>query len=143
MKTSAQSTDAWNTADPIRRSLRHRGALIAMAFFAACTCGRAADREMIGAECTQTAECENELLTCLTQFSGGYCGKAGCAGDVDCPPGSRCVNHLGTNFCFLECLDKPECNVNRSVANEANCSSSITRVDSGGWKACVPPSSGL
>ena len=37
-----------------------------------------ADRVGVGAECTQSAECESAdedvTLECLTQFAGGYCG---------------------------------------------------------------------
>ena len=48
----------------------------------------------------------------------------------------------GTNYCFLVCNEKEDCNQNRSGENEANCSSNITRVGGGSEKACVPPSSG-
>ena len=83
-------------------------------------------------------------LQCLTQFTGGYCGLEGCEGDVNCPEGSRCVAHTdANNYCFRVCQDKPECNRNRSVENEANCSANIVFVDEPqDRKACVPPSSG-
>ena len=84
-------------------------------------------------------------LECLTQFKGGYCGLEGCQGDVDCPEGSACVTHSdGKNYCFRERLDKPDCNLNRSVENESNCVGSIAFVDPrNDRKACEPPSSGL
>lgn len=108
-----------------------------------------ADRIGVGAECTEAAECESPdddiTLECLTQFTGGYCGLQGCTGDTDCPEGSACIAHTdGANYCFRICQDKPECNRNRSMANEANCSSNIDFVDGKQErKACVPPSSGL
>jgi hypothetical protein len=117
--------------------------VLALGLLAACSCGPDADRLRIGAECSQTAQCENEELSCLTAFRGGYCGASGCAADVDCPEGARCVTVGATNYCFRECVDKAECNAHRSVQNESNCSSNITRVQGGNWKACVPPSSGL
>lgn len=107
-----------------------------------------ADRIGVGAECTTNEDCppQDELeLACLTQFKGGYCGRVDCTGDVDCPEGSACVTHQedGTNYCFRECQDKPDCNQNRSVENEANCVGSIDFVDPRNErKACEPPSSG-
>ena len=108
-----------------------------------------ADRIGVGAQCTASAECESAdeevELVCLTQFTGGYCGLEGCAGDVDCPEGSGCVTHDdGNNYCFRLCVDKPDCNHNREEANWANCVGSITFVDDrNDRKACEPPSSGL
>lgn len=103
-------------------------------------CGSDADDVMIGAECTSAGECDNEELTCLTQFKGGYCGAAQCTANADCPEDSACVNHEGANYCFRTCVDKAECNENRSTENEANCSSSVTFAEGGTGKACVPPS---
>lgn len=106
-----------------------------------------ADRLGVGAECDPTDDlCDEETAqVCLTQFTGGYCGIVGCASDLDCPEASGCVMHDdGANYCFRVCSDKSECNVNRSVDNEANCSSNVTFVDGAqGRKACVPPSSGI
>ncbi len=132
---------------------------ILVLFIAACSsigCGDSseteADRIGVGAECNESAECESSdediMLECLTQFTGGYCGLEGCAEDADCPEGSACVTHDDgsgeANYCFRVCLNKPECNGNRSLENESNCSSNIVFVeDRGERKACVPPSSGL
>lgn len=110
-----------------------------------------ADRIGVGAECTASAECDSpdeEIeLECLTLFAGGYCGLKDCTGDVDCPEGSACVTHTdGVNYCFRDCTEgnKPECNRNRSLENEANCVGSIDFVDlRNDRKACEPPSSGL
>jgi len=104
-----------------------------------------AQRSGIGAACTVgvDTECRQDVapLRCLN-FKGGYCGLEGCTRAEDCPLGSACVAHDdGKNYCFLVCIDKPECNLTRPLEVEANCSSSITFVGAGnGKKACVPPS---
>ena len=47
------------------------------------------------------------------------------------------------NYCFLICNDKPDCNPNRTVDNESNCTSSIAFVDdANSRKVCNPPSAG-
>ncbi len=97
----------------------------------------------VGAACANDMDCYvgDTQLQCLA-FKGGYCGLEGCTQDAECPPGSMCVTHDdGHNYCFLVCLDKPECNYTRPVEIEANCSSSIDPVEGKqGSKACVPPS---
>ncbi len=103
------------------------------------------DRIGIGGECTITDECNQSIdtLTCLTVFKGGYCGKADCQSNFDCPEGSICVNHEGSNYCFRSCADKLECNSNRTAENESNCSSSFDlaeKSDTTSLKACIPPS---
>ncbi len=106
-----------------------------------CACGGDANDQRLGATCTAAGECQNNALTCLTQFKGGYCGAEGCTKNADCPEGSMCVTHTDQkNYCFLVCTDKSQCNTNRPVDVEANCSSNITRVEGGSFKACVPPS---
>ncbi len=110
---------------------------------AAAACGSNADALGVGAQCTMTSECNTDQKeVCLTQFKGGYCGLEGCAHDTDCPTDSACVMHTdGNNYCFRICATKDDCNANRDAVNEANCSSSVTFVDSqNGTKACVPPS---
>ncbi len=106
--------------------------------------GSDADYLGVGAECDTTEDCSEEDQSCLTQFKGGYCGIVDCEHDVDCPEDSACIAHTdGTNYCFRTCVDKPDCNANRSEDNWSNCSSSVTFVDGDeGRKACVPPSSG-
>jgi hypothetical protein len=100
----------------------------------------------VGAECTtatQDRDCNPvQGQTCLTQFKGGYCGEQNCTQDEDCLPGSACVEHEGSNYCFLICIDKLDCNATRSFANEANCSSNIKFIEGkdSGVKVCVPPS---
>lgn len=96
----------------------------------------------VGAQCELSTDCDEETQECLLDFKGGYCGVKDCTGDVECPEGSRCVAHDdGTNYCFLICTDKVQCNVNRDVENEANCSSSVTFVEEPqDVKACIPPS---
>ncbi len=113
-----------------------------------------ANQKGVGAQCTASNECLNgvmdgedimedaEFQQCLTEFSGGYCGVKDCQSHSDCPQGSLCVVHdNGSNYCFLTCDDKLDCNIHRSAANEANCVSSVVFVDdSFTSKACVPPS---
>jgi hypothetical protein len=85
-------------------------------------------------------------LSCLTQFTDGYCAIPDCESDLDCPDGSTCVAHDdGSNYCFRECTDKAECNANREGAAEANCSANFDYADPAddeGQKACIPSSSG-
>jgi hypothetical protein len=102
--------------------------------------GSEAQRRGVGAACGADTGCQAGL-TCLA-FKGGYCGLAGCQSNATCPAGSACVAHTdGKNYCFLVCTDKPTCNLYRSVAVEANCSSTATFVDANfSAKACVPPS---
>jgi hypothetical protein len=130
----------------------HFAILLALACGVACGdddgAGTQADRLGVGAECSSDDDClQSEedggiSQSCLTQFKGGYCGLEDCQEDTDCPQGSACVAHDdGNNYCFRICADKPECNLNRSAENEANCSSSIDWADGqGSGKACVPPS---
>ena len=106
-------------------------------------CGSPAQQAGVGRACASDDDCAEDNA-CL-DFAGGYCGLADCDGDDDCPGGSACVAHDdGERYCFLTCLDKPECNGGRDAEEESNCSSKITFVDEqqGGVKACVPPSSG-
>ena len=104
-----------------------------------CCGGGNADDLGIGAQCANTDECA-AAQTCLS-FKGGYCGVSGCTHDVDCPVNSACIAHDdGIKYCFRTCATKTDCNANRDVANEANCSSSSVFVDpAAGRKACTPP----
>ena len=112
-----------------------------------CSCGGGSEaiRRGVGAECNASLTCSEADQVCLTEFKGGYCGRSACLHDADCPQGSACVTDDGqVNYCFLVCLDKPECNGGRDAEEESNCSSNITFVDEqdDNIKACVPPSSG-
>lgn len=112
-----------------------------------------ADRVGVAAECMTTAECGTyvrgdagtQQLQCLPAFRGGYCAVPNCVTSTECPEGSVCVAHTdGSNYCLRSCDNKPECNANRSVANEANCSSSFNWAVPGEddeSKVCIPPSS--
>lgn len=106
--------------------------------------GTPADQIGVGAECTADNQClqtDTIVQHCLTEFKGGYCGLKGCTKNADCPFGSLCVTEGATNYCFRECTDKSECNLNRSAANASNCSSSTTLVEpKTGAKVCLPPS---
>jgi hypothetical protein len=118
--------------------------LLAAALLGACgDDGTEADRLGVGAQCESTDQCDPDIeLVCLPQFKGGYCGLQNCEGDADCPEASACILHEdGETYCFRLCADKPDCNRNRDLENEANCSSSADFVDgANGRKACVPPS---
>lgn len=105
-----------------------------------CGGGSEADDQGVGAECTTADDCD-EGQECLA-FKGGYCGIEDCVDDDDCPDGSLCVAHTdGTDYCFLVCDDKSDCNINRSAEDESNCSANIVFVESHpNTKACVPPS---
>jgi hypothetical protein len=121
-------------------------ALVSVTVATACG-GSDADRLNVGAECLASEDCDNSddfIQTCLPQFAGGYCGLQDCLDDLDCPEDSACIAHTdGVNYCFRTCADKPECNRNRSIENESNCSSNVVFTDgANGRKACVPPSSG-
>lgn len=95
--------------------------------------------EGVGTACTTNADCTGVGQECLP-FKGGYCGIEGCTEDLDCPAGSACVTHSDNeNYCFLLCVDKPDCNIHRPIADEANCVGSIDFVESGHQKACEPP----
>jgi hypothetical protein len=113
---------------------------------AACDDDSPADELGVGAQCTATDECDAETMQqCLTQFKGGYCGIQGCTADADCPADSACIAHDDMqNYCFRICVETIDCNANRDLENESNCSSNVTFVDGTmGRKACVPPSSGV
>ena len=78
------------------------------------------------------------------RVQGRLCGISGCSHDTDCPQGAACVTDDNqTNYCFLICADKPDCNANRSLENESSCTSSLAFVDGAkSRKVCRPPNSG-
>lgn len=120
--------------------------VLALSGAAACGGGNESDRVGIAGECAKDTDCPKVgdfQLTCLTAFKGGYCGLQGCTKDEECPVGAACVAESGANYCFRTCVDKSECNANRTVDNEANCVGSVTHVGVSTAKACVPPSSGI
>lgn len=120
--------------------------LITCVILVAACGGSEADRLGIGAQCANNDECDGSTMqVCLTQFAGGYCGLQGCTHDTDCVEDSACIAHTdGQHYCFRTCIDKVDCNANRDVANESNCSANTTFVDgANGRKACIPPSSGI
>ena len=108
-----------------------------------------ADLFRVGGACRADADCPQPedgsfVQECLTEFTGGYCGLSDCTTNEDCPGGSACVRHDNRQtYCFRQCVDKAECNANRSADVASNCSSNIEFTDSRTTsKACVPPSSG-
>jgi hypothetical protein len=108
-----------------------------------CSSQNAANQAGIGAQCSMTSDCTTAGEVCLTEFNGGYCGLAGCLHDTDCPQGSACVTDNQTNYCFLVCGTKTDCNLHRDPANESDCTSSLTFIDGAmSRKVCRPPNSG-
>jgi len=105
----------------------------------------------LGTTCAVDGDCES-VQKCLLEFKGGYCGLRDCVHDTDCPSNTACVevqaaNQDGgastSNYCFLVCSMKDECNHDRPATSESNCSSTAVFVDgTNGRKACVPPSGG-
>lgn len=103
--------------------------------------GTQADLIGVGAACKSDADCfhtEAGVQNCLTEFKGGYCGLKGCTKSTECPAGSGCANYNGASYCFRECAEKTDCNLNRTPDIESNCSSNVDFVDKSG-KVCVPP----
>lgn len=114
---------------------------VSVALFSCGSDETEADKRGIGASCANSTECSEEGQACLA-FKGGYCGVADCVDDSKCPAGSACVKHSdGKNYCFRVCAEKVDCNANRPVEAEANCSSNTTLVSAAkNTKICVPPS---
>jgi len=102
--------------------------------------GNEAIRHGVGAACSSNADCTEAGQACLP-FKGGYCGVQDCVDDAHCPQGSACVKYTdGKQYCFLLCVDKPDCNFSRPPDLEANCSSSIEFVSGAKTsKVCLPP----
>jgi hypothetical protein len=106
--------------------------------------GTQADLIGVGAACKVNTDClqaDAAPQQCLTEFKGGYCGLKGCTTSADCPAGSGCVTYNGTTYCFRRCKEKAECNLNRALDVESNCSANIDFVEGkAGDKPCIPPS---
>ena len=123
------------------------GLTAGLALVAGCGGNNSANDQLIGGVCLTADDCDDgdedtPELDCLLDFKGGYCGRADCTADEDCPKGSICVVLEGTNYCFLVCTSKEQCNVNRDVESESNCSSNVDPVGGGTDKVCVPPAAG-
>jgi hypothetical protein len=102
--------------------------------------GNEAIRHGVGAACSSNVDCTEAGQTCLP-FKGGYCGVQDCVDDAHCPQGAACVKYTdGKQYCFLLCIEKPDCNFSRPPELEANCSSSIEFVSGAKTsKVCLPP----
>ncbi len=93
----------------------------------------------LGAACETDADCDGDL-TCLSDFSGGYCGVEGCAADADCPENSACVEHSnGTNYCFAICKSDVDCSFCRFDGAAESCTADVTFVEPGDLSVCPPP----
>ena len=105
--------------------------------------GSEADYHGVGASCDTNDDCEEKGQECIKDFAGGYCGVKDCKHNGDCPDGSSCVKLNAKTYCFLNCVEKVDCNRNRPTELESNCSANVELVDGKkGVKSCVPPSSG-
>ena len=96
----------------------------------------------VGAACTGNDDCDPDL-ECLTTFGGGYCGKANCESNADCPQQSLCVQHPdGDGFCLLPCSSDVDCSFCRPLDNDAAytfCTDDVTFVEAASTgQVCVP-----
>jgi hypothetical protein len=105
--------------------------------FALFGCG-SADELGIGAVCSSDADC-GDAMVCLMEFKGGACGLKGCNAHADCPDPGLCAEIDGQPICLRSCSTKADCNANRPIESEANCSANLTLVEASSSKACVPP----
>jgi hypothetical protein len=92
----------------------------------------------VGAACADDRDCD-PALACLTDFRGGYCGKANCTGNADCPGNAQCVR-VGDDetTCMRSCADDTDCSFCRGSEVAATCSDDVERVEAGGGRVCVP-----
>lgn len=62
-----------------------------------------------GRPCSAPQQCEPAFGECLQggEFTAsGYCGRAGCSDDTQCPPGTKCVNVGNGTACARACESK-------------------------------------
>lgn len=64
-------------------------------------CARAGEAAF-GAACTGVDDCADDLV-CLFTGAGGFCTRAGCDAQPDCPSGSPCADLDGLTFCGALC----------------------------------------
>ncbi len=93
----------------------------------------------VGAACRIDDDCEGDL-ECIDTFLGGYCGKANCTGDADCPNGSLCAKvDGGSPTCLRKCDTDSDCSFCRPWDSRTTCSDDVTFVDDGtSGTVCVP-----
>jgi hypothetical protein len=94
----------------------------------------------VGAGCTDDTGCATGL-TCLTSVKGGYCGKADCTVNTDCPTDSLCVKVGDKSACYRTCNGDTDCSFCRAGDVVASCTDQVTFLESGTTgTVCVPPS---
>jgi hypothetical protein len=97
----------------------------------------------VGADCAAVADCASGL-ECITAFNGGYCGKANCTANADCPDpmNDACVTAKdGKNYCFKKCGSNTDCTVCRDPRWPATCTPAdqVTFAEAGTTgSVCVP-----
>lgn len=93
----------------------------------------------VGAACVTVGDCTGGL-ECVATLAGGYCGKAGCTANADCPNGSLCVkNGDGKNYCFRSCQGATDCTFCRGYNDPVTCTTMVTFAEAGtAGSVCVP-----
>lgn len=93
----------------------------------------------VGAACEVTADCAADL-ECVTDFGGGYCGKAGCTTNAECPTDSLCIQHTDdVGYCFRTCVDAADCTLCRGYEDTTACTDDVTYLQAGSvGTVCVP-----
>jgi hypothetical protein len=71
------------------------------AFAAGGGCGLAG-AGLTGDRCASFRDCAGERI-CMA-WPGGYCARAGCLDEDDCPAGAHCVDVDGRGVCMKDCL---------------------------------------
>ncbi|MDH5671314.1 MAG: hypothetical protein OEZ06_04145 [Myxococcales bacterium] len=91
----------------------------------------------VGAHCWDDADCDPDL-ECLTDYHGGYCGRADCTGNADCPQNSVCADLGNRNVCVKTCTDGWECTFCRHRDAWVDCRNDVELVEASGVSVCVP-----
>jgi hypothetical protein len=93
----------------------------------------------VGEACLTKADCNGDL-ECLTDVDGGYCGKANCTANADCPNGSACVRMDETrSYCLRKCQGDSDCSFCRPWDDRTPCTDEVDYVEDGTpGRVCVP-----
>ena len=70
-------------------------------------CGGSDVSRMVGARCTDSADCDDKCLLPGGDWPGGFCTMS-CDDDRDCPMDSVCVQDEG-GVCLFTCAVDPDC----------------------------------
>jgi hypothetical protein len=64
----------------------------------------------VGDECSSNNDCSAASMTCDLSAPGGYCLKADCWDDSDCPEDGVCIYFRnGDRYCMLGCSSCDDC----------------------------------